>query len=109
MGKCRDNTKKVLKVIWGVAKPIVLQRAANMVGEIEKMSVVDPLFWSDHNKRAVLVSYIKSEAKLAGQDLKNAEARLISESIVFAVKKAGVALEEIGAEDDPSVEPALGV
>lgn len=103
MGRCKDNTKKVLKVIWGVAKPIVLQKTAAAIGDIEAMAVEDPVFWTDHNKRTVLLSKLKATAREAGQQLKDTEARLITEALVFTVKKAGVAVEDIGT-DDPEVD-----
>ena len=99
MGKCANVTKIVLRTALGAVAPVALQALGAFHQTIQTLSAEDPAFWTDHNKRAVALSFLKAEhRKATGDALAENLARMANEAILYSVNKASVALEDIAAE-----------
>ena len=99
---------KIGKTLAPVVVPSLVKYIGARVLDVEAAAAQDPVFWTSHNKRKVVIDQAKAEAKRLDIDLTENVARLTTEYVVLGLTKLKQGLEDIGGENDPDDDGVPG-
>lgn len=97
---CKKTAVKVVKAIGDAIQPATTNFIGRLVVQVEAMALEDPLFWTDSVKREMVVAGGRAAARMWEDEASESVIRAVTEYAVYALKKAGAKVEELGDPAD---------